>query len=279
MALRGLHRTRAAVGKSARASKLHRALEAEGRAAPSIVAGRDRFPYVLPLGALPTGTVMASHAVPEVVSRLLNASEPRTRDAAWAELVRIYSKLLLHVARGLGGDHDAVMDRYAYALERLREDGCRRLHTFVADGRCEFSTWLVVVVQRMCLDQHRQRYGRRRGAANDAAEHELDQLARRRLVDLIAADVDLIAVTDATLGAEDSMRLDQIYRVLETALETLPPRDRLMVKLRYEDGIPMPEIARQLGFTDRFHAYRHLDGVLHALRVLLERSGVSDTVP
>ena len=71
----------------------------------------------------------------------------------------------------------------------------------------------------------------------------------------------------------------QIHRVLETALETLPARDRLMVKLRYEDGIPMPEIARHLGFADRFHAYRHLDGVLLTLRSLLERSGVSDTVP
>jgi len=222
---------------------------------------------------------MASHVVPEVVARLLNASEPRTRDAAWAEFARIHSKLLLHVARGLGGDHDAVMDRYAYVLERLREDRSRRLHAFVADGRCEFSTWLVVVVQRMCLDQHRQRYGRRRGPGSDAVEHDLDQLARRRLVDFIAADIDLTAISDATRGAEDSMRLDQIYRVLESALEALPVRDRLMIKLRYEDGISMPEIARQLGFADRFHAYRHLDGVLHTLRSLLERSGVSDTVP
>lgn len=222
---------------------------------------------------------MASHVVPEVVARLLNASEPRTRDAAWEDFVLGHSKLLLHVARGLGGDHDAVMDRYAYVLERLREDRSRRLHTFVADGRCEFSTWLVVVVQRMCLDHHRQRYGRRRGTASDAAEHDLDQLARRRLIDFIGPDVDLAALSDATRGAEDSVRLDQIYHALESALEALPPRDRLMVKLRYEDGIPMPEIARHLGFADRFHAYRHLDGVLLTLRSLLERSGVSDTVP
>jgi RNA polymerase sigma factor (sigma-70 family) len=223
--------------------------------------------------------VLASHVVPEVVARLLNASEPRTRDAAWAEFVRSHSKLLLHVARSLGGDHDAAMDRYAYVLERLREDQSRRLYTFVADGRCEFSTWLVVVVQRLCLDHRRQRYGRSRRPANDRAEQDLDQIARRRLIDFIAADVDLSAVCDVADGAEDCMRLAQIHRVLETALETLPARDRLMVKLRYEDGIPMPEIARHLGFADRFHAYRHLDGVLLVLRSLLERSGVSDTVP
>jgi RNA polymerase sigma factor (sigma-70 family) len=222
---------------------------------------------------------MASHVVPEVVARLLNASEPRTRDAAWAEFVRIYSKLLLHVARSLGGDHDAAMDRYAYVLERLGEDQSRRLHTFVADGRCEFSTWLVVVVQRLCLDHRRQRYGRPRRHANEAAELDLDQLARRRLIDFIAADVDLSVVCDAACDAEDSVRLAQIHRVLESALETLPARDRLMVKLRYEDGISMAEIARHLGFADRFHAYRHLDGVLLTLRSLLERSGVSDTVP
>ena len=222
---------------------------------------------------------MASHVVPEVVARLLNASEPRTRDAAWAEFVRSHSKLLLHVARGLGGDHDAAMDRYAYVLERLREDQSRRLQTFVADGRCEFSTWLVVVVQRLCLDHRRQRYGRPRRPANDATEHDLDRLARRRLIDFIAADVDLSVVCDAARGAEDTVRLEQIHHALETALEALPARDRLMVKLRYEDGLPMPEIARHFGFADRFHAYRHLDGVLLTLRSLLERSGVSDTVP
>lgn len=222
---------------------------------------------------------LASHVVPAVVARLLNASEPRTRDAAWAEFVLTHSRLLLHVARGLGGDHDAVMDRYAYVLERLREDQSRRLHTFVADGRCEFSTWLVVVVQRLCLDHHRQRYGRPRGAGRHGTEHDLDLVARRRLIDLIGHDVDLTAVCDSTRGAEDSVRLDQIYRALESAMEALPASDRLMIKLRYEDGLPMPEIARHFGFADRFHAYRHLDGLLLTLRSLLERSGVSDTVP
>src|SRR5688500_11299525 len=119
----------------------------KARRQPAIVAEWGSFPYVLQFGPSRPARSLASHVVPAVVARLLNASEPRTRDAAWTEFVLSHSKLLLHVARGLGGDHDAVMDRYAYVLERLREDRSRRLHTFVADGRCEFSTWLVVVVQ------------------------------------------------------------------------------------------------------------------------------------
>lgn len=52
------------------------------------------------------------------------------------------------------------MDRYAHVLDKLQVDDFRRLRTFVADGRGKFTTWLTVVVRRICLDHHRQRYGR-----------------------------------------------------------------------------------------------------------------------
>jgi len=59
----------------------------------------------------------------------------------------------------------------------------------------------------------------------------------------------------------------------------LGARDRLLVKLRFEDGLSMPEIARDLGLPSRFHAYRRLAQVLRALRDTLERIGVRDAAP
>jgi RNA polymerase sigma factor (sigma-70 family) len=214
------------------------------------------------------------------LGRLLDASDPSGREAAWAEFVAIHSRLILHVARSFHGDHDAAMDRYAQVLEQLRRDDFRRLRTYAADGRSEFSTWLVVVAQRICQDHRRSRYGRFRPAEGDSATQEEEWAARRRLVDLISADVDLSSLGDHKAGdPEDKLRLADMYQALESALTLLEPRDRLLVKLRFEDDLPMPEVAQSLGFPTRFHAYRRLSRVLEDLRRALERSGVRDAAP
>ena len=212
-----------------------------------------------------------AEALPPVLSRLLNPSAPPAEDEPWAEFVRLYSRLMLHVARSLGGGHDAAMDRYAYILEQLRHDDYRRLRTFMADGRSEFSTWLVVVAQRLCLDHHRQRYGRARAPLCDRPAYEEERRARRRLIDLVSAEVDLEVLRDATASSpEDELHASEAHSTLVSALDRLPTRDRMLVRLRFEDELPMPEVARALGFPTRFHAYRRLTLVLAALRRELE---------
>jgi RNA polymerase sigma factor (sigma-70 family) len=171
------------------------------------------------------------------------------------------------------------MDLYAYVLEQLRQDDCRRLRTYVADGRSEFSTWLVVVAQRLCLDHRRQRFGRFR-AQPDQADAREEHAARRRLVNLIGAEIDLSALADQhRIGADESVHLDDIHRALQSALQQLGPRDRLLIKLRFEDALPMPEVAQSLGLPTRFHAYRRLTEVLGLLREAMQRSGFREGSP
>jgi RNA polymerase sigma factor (sigma-70 family) len=220
-----------------------------------------------------------TNAVPAVLSRLLVQRDPSRREDAWAEFVASYSKLILYVARRRGGDHDAVMDRYTAVLDGLRQDDFRRLRTYVADGRSEFSTWLVVVAQRICLDQRRHRYGRPRPPVEDQTSHDEEWAARRRLVDLLSAEIDLSSVADnEAVSAEETIRLADLYHALQAALGLLQPQDRLLIKLRFEDDLPMPEIARSLQFPTRFHAYRRLTHVLGDLRHALEDSGVRDAI-
>jgi RNA polymerase sigma factor (sigma-70 family) len=165
-------------------------------------------------------------------------------------------------------------------LEQLRRDDFRRLRTYAADGRSEFSTWLVVVAQRICLDHRRSHYGRFRPVAGGSAVHDEEWAARRRLVDLISADVDLSSLGDHKASdPENRLRLADLDHALESALSLLAPRDRLLVKLRFEDDLPMPKVARSLGFPTRFHAYRRLSQVLEALRRALERGGVREAAP
>lgn len=219
-------------------------------------------------------------ALPVALGQLFDASDPAAREAGWEAFIGSHTKLLLHVARSFGGDQDAVMDRYTYLLEQLRRDDFRRLRSYAATERSEFSTWLVVVAQRIYLDHHRQRYGRVRAQATESPVPDEERNARRRLVDLISAELDLGTIVDPNgLPADEALRAGELHRILVAALNTLMPADRLLIKLRFEDDLSMPEVARTLEFPTRFHAYRRLTQALAELRLALQRHGVRDAAP
>jgi RNA polymerase sigma factor (sigma-70 family) len=178
----------------------------------------------------------------------------------------------------LGRDYDATMDAYAYLLEQIRREDFRRLRGYVADGRTKFTTWLVVVARRVCLDHLRQRYGRPQESVTPDREAHA---ARRRLVDLLAEELDVSGVADATAAGnpETQLRANELSRALAGALAGLEPRDRLLLKLRFEDGLPAREIAHVMGFTTQFHVYRRLNAVLEQVRAALRGRGVQDSEP
>ena len=78
--------------------------------------------------------------MPPELARLL-AAPPGERDEAWAQFLRAVSAPLLRVARSFGGDHDAVMDRYAFVLDQLRADDCRKLRAYDRPGAGDFTLW------------------------------------------------------------------------------------------------------------------------------------------
>jgi hypothetical protein len=102
---------------------------------------------------------------PPALTRLLDARDPGGEDVAWREFVHTYSTLLLQVARSTAATRDATMDSYTFVLEQLREEHCRRLRAYTARNGARFSTWLLVVAKRLCVDFHRRRYGRPQGTA------------------------------------------------------------------------------------------------------------------
>jgi RNA polymerase sigma factor (sigma-70 family) len=210
---------------------------------------------------------------PPELARLFTATDPPTRDAAWAAFVAAHSRLLLHTARSLNHDYDAAMDGYAHVLEALRSDNYRRLRAYVADGRGKFSTWLVVVARRLCLDFHRQRYGRARDTGSDSREQ---RASRRRLVDLVAAEIDPELTPSAGDPASDLQARDR-EAALTAALSALAARDRLLLALRFEEDLSAREIGQLMGFATPFHVYRRLNALLVELRQVLKRRGVDGT--
>ena len=233
---------------------------------------------------------ISNDAFPGVLTRLLDARDAGAEDVAWREFVGSYSPLILQVARSTATSRDAAMDTYSLEptkcrprpLDQLREQKCRRLRAYAARDGARFSTWLLVVAKRLCVDFHRRRYGRPQ-AATELRPHEppsVERSARRRLVDLTAEaiDPDTIAEADGR-GPEAELRLGQLRRALALALERLEPADRLLLAMRFEDQRPAADIARALSFPTQFHVDRRLNKVLEQLRAALEARGVDGPVP
>ena len=218
-----------------------------------------------------------SGSIPEILVSLLAATDQAARDQTWARFLEEYSDLILRASRSLGGDDDARMDRYAFVIEQLQRGDYRRVRTYVADGRGQFTTWLVLVVQRLCLDEHRHRYGRPQGT--DEASHDRHAM-RRRLIDLVSGELDLAGLPVASTDNPDiSIRSDELRAALERAIATLDTRDRLMLRLRFEDGLSIPEVARILRLPSAAHGYRRLESLLTTLRSQLTASGIRDSQP
>ena len=219
-----------------------------------------------------------SNPLPAELARLLHAGDPAERDEAWAGLVRSCTNPILRVARSLGGDHDAVMDRYAFVLERLRDDDYRRLRAYDRPGAGEFGLWLLVVARRLCLDHYRHRYGRPRPRPGHGAE--ANPRIRRHLVDLMADRVDPAALPDPSSAAPDTdLERAERARKLESAIGTLAPRDRLLIRLRFDEELSAREITALMQFPTLFHVYRRLDVVLRSLRHALRSAGLEEVDP
>jgi RNA polymerase sigma factor (sigma-70 family) len=213
--------------------------------------------------------------LPPSLAQLLDARSAFDADAAWHAFVSQHSRIVLHVCRSVWPQHDDQMDAYAQILEHLRTDDHRRLREFARAPRCRVSTWLVVVSRRVCLDLFRQRYGR--PSSDEWAE---SRRTRRRLHDLVAEELDLHEPATVETDETDApLRQLELHDALQHALADLPPRDLLVLKLRFVDDLAAQEIARLLGFPSPFHVYRRLSALFAELRSALHRRGVESAAP
>jgi RNA polymerase sigma factor (sigma-70 family) len=78
------------------------------------------------------------------------------------------------------------------------------------------------------------------------------------------------------LSAETEAECGAMNAALDAALATLPAVDRLVVRLRFWEGLTVADIARALGLPQK-PLYRRLERALRALRRTLESSGLSST--
>jgi RNA polymerase sigma factor (sigma-70 family) len=210
------------------------------------------------------------------LQKLLSDDPPL--ESAWAAFAEEYSRLLLHVARSVCHNHDESMDAYACLLEKLSEDGCRRLRAYSVDPRSKFTTWLVVVARRICVDHQRARYGRLR---NEESASERDRLGVRRSIVGMGGDADMIEgiADDSTNSAAADLEKEELVTALSSLRNGLAPADKLLLSLRFDDGVSAAEIASMLGYPSQFHVYRRLNALLAGMKAQLEASGYENAAP
>ena len=79
---------------------------------------------------------------------------------------------------------------------------------------------------------------------------------------------------DNVLRAEQGFRAKRVRATLARARQELRPEERLILKLRYDDGLPVADIARAL-HLDQKRLYRTIERLLADLRERLKGEGIS----
>jgi len=232
-------------------------------------------------GDVPDGSPQgAANGLPSELSALLRARDDVSRERAWEQFLEKYSRLLLHTVRTRSGTYDEAMERYVFVLQCLREEEFVRLRRYTPEDSARFTTWLVVVTGRMCIDYFRKQYGypAKSNGEDPALQERLE--ARRRLADLVCEKLEVSQIRDrAERGPEIELRRTELESALVQVIEALPARDRLLLRLRFYQGLTAREVASSMGFATQFHVYRRLNAVLADLRTGLVEIGIASPRP
>src|SRR5579863_9226485 len=164
-------------------------------------------------------------------SALIRAVQRGDQDA-FEQLVRAYDQSVLRLAMNLLRSQEDARDVYQEAFLRVY----RNLHTFRFD--CSFHTWLYRIVTNICLDQLRKRKVRKEEPAIvETSDGPIDRM-------------DTFEEDAAASDQERSMWNRQLQQRIESALEDLTPRERMVFELRHYQGLRLRNIGEMLGTTE-----------------------------
>lgn len=103
------------------------------------------------------------------------------------------------------------------------------------------------------------------------------RLPRPRLVPVAEGDEERLeggtAADDRVVAADLDKRSALASRAVRSAMEAMSAEDRVILRLRFEKGMAIADIARSLGTAQR-PLYRRIETLLATLKIALERNGI-----
>lgn len=165
------------------------------------------------------------------VDALIRAAQAGDQDA-FEQLVRTYDQSVLRLAMNLLRSPEDARDVYQEAFLRVY----RNLHAFRFD--CSFHTWLYRIVTNICLDQLRKRKVRKE---EPSVVETGDGLVDR---------MDGFEEEGVDSNPERTMLNRQLQDKIESALEDLTPRERMVFELRHYQGLRLRNIGEMLGTSE-----------------------------
>jgi RNA polymerase sigma-70 factor, ECF subfamily len=162
---------------------------------------------------------------------LIRAAQSGDQDA-FEQLVRAHDQSVLRLAMNLLRSTEDARDVYQEAFLRVY----RSLDSFRFD--CSFQTWLYRIVTNICLDQLRKRKVRKEeSAVMETSDGPID---RMEVFEEAAAHAD----------PERTLWNRELKQRMETALQELSPRERMVFELRHYQGLRLRNIGDLLGTTE-----------------------------
>jgi RNA polymerase sigma factor (sigma-70 family) len=156
-------------------------------------------------------------------SRASEALVRRSSDLVYRSVQ--YTLLVKHVRFNR---HD-LEDLHNTVFLRLFDHGCRKLKQYQGRNGLSLASWIRMIAVRTVLDHLRKR-------GIDTMVSQKERISLEKLPELKAEDIEFGALTE---------KADQ-ERVLQAGIRRLPPRDRLFIKLHFEQGLAVGEVAEAM---------------------------------
>jgi len=178
--------------------------------------------------------------------RLISKCLKGDREAS-ERFVRRFSGIIYHTVRdtlnikGIPFTQQDLEDLHNTIFLRLFEHKGRKLGQYQGKNGCRLDSYIRVVAVRILLNHIR----------DSKTQRAFDVEVNTRFEDVSLPDRESLAPLDLMEQAEQS-------RLLMSAVDRLPPRDRLFMKLHLHEGLGLEEVADALGISvQNAYAVKH----------------------
>lgn len=150
-------------------------------------------------------------------------------------LVRRFSGLVYRsvqytlMAKQVSFNRDDLEDLHNTVFLRLFEHGCKKLRQYEGRNGCSLASWIRMIAARTVLDHLRKK-------GVDAMAWEKKRVPLEELPELKADGVE----------PEAQIKEAEQERLLQDGMKILPPRDRLFIKLHFDQGLSIAEVAEAM---------------------------------